>query len=256
MLRLVLSSFFLLVSVSDVGALTITDAFSSARHFGPSPFFGGFPESTNLVVGATISPSGSPTTAVATQGATTLPLSFISGPTNPDGYVGSAPFNASLTGAWSITATRGADTAGPALTNVIPGSQVLPLVQSLTINGTGFTPTLTWVLPDLTGLTANLTAVTVFSPNQVALGFFNQASVQSQFTVPTGVLQSGQSYFFDVSLGNFQQGLGLVNDSETFTQSAYSPDSLAPIPEPTTLLLFGTSAAGLGLAGWRRRYHA
>jgi hypothetical protein len=30
-------------------------------------------------------------------------------------------------------------------------------------------------------------------------------------------------------------------------------DSLAPIPEPATLLLFGTTATGLALARWRRR---
>jgi hypothetical protein len=29
--------------------------------------------------------------------------------------------------------------------------------------------------------------------------------------------------------------------------------NLGAIPEPTTLLLFGTSLAGLGLARWRRR---
>jgi hypothetical protein len=30
-------------------------------------------------------------------------------------------------------------------------------------------------------------------------------------------------------------------------------DNLAPIPEPATLLLFGTTATGLALARWRRR---
>jgi hypothetical protein len=29
--------------------------------------------------------------------------------------------------------------------------------------------------------------------------------------------------------------------------------ALEPVPEPTTLLLWATSAAGLGLARWRRR---
>jgi hypothetical protein len=34
----------------------------------------------------------------------------------------------------------------------------------------------------------------------------------------------------------------------------FTPDiDLAPIPEPATLLLFATTAAGLGLAGWSRR---
>jgi hypothetical protein len=34
----------------------------------------------------------------------------------------------------------------------------------------------------------------------------------------------------------------------------FAPDLLTPIPEPATLLLFGTTAAGLGLARWRRRH--
>jgi hypothetical protein len=34
----------------------------------------------------------------------------------------------------------------------------------------------------------------------------------------------------------------------------FTPDiDLAPIPEPATLLLFGTTAAGIGIARWRRR---
>ena len=35
--------------------------------------------------------------------------------------------------------------------------------------------------------------------------------------------------------------------------TAGSVDDLTPVPEPTTLLLLGTTAAGLGLARWRQR---
>ena len=38
--------------------------------------------------------------------------------------------------------------------------------------------------------------------------------------------------------------------------SALGAANLAPVPEPTTLLLWGTTAAGPPLARWRRRYRA
>jgi len=41
--------------------------------------------------------------------------------------------------------------------------------------------------------------------------------------------------------------------SDNFISFNISGNDLAPIPEPATLLLFGTTAAGLGLVRWRQR---
>ena len=46
-----------------------------------------------------------------------------------------------------------------------------------------------------------------------------------------------------------------VNDAgAVFIYQGPIEQDLAPVPEPATLLLFGTTAAGLGLARWRRRH--
>jgi hypothetical protein len=52
--------------------------------------------------------------------------------------------------------------------------------------------------------------------------------------------------FWQFNFGNqFQTGFALQGDLTSL--------DLAPIPEPATLLLLGTTAAGLGLARWRQR---
>jgi len=228
---------------ADAFALVIYNPiFNSVRNFGPNPI--GITPGVRLVFGAQVSPSGFPTIVTATQGGTTVSLVFVGSPTLPDNYVGVLPFDPSLTGAWSITATRGPDAAGPVLTNVIPHPQVLPLVQGLQIIGTGLTPMLTWSLPDLSGLTANATSVTVWSadtPGAQSLANFNLLALQTQFTIPPGTLQVGRSYVFAVTLGDVEGPLGLVNDSEAFTQTVYRP--------VTTGISGQITGAGVGLSG-------
>ena len=51
----------------------------------------------------------------------------------------------------------------------------------------------------------------------------------------------------------FLTGLTFVGDGDfTGTMTPLTED-VAATPEPATLLLFGTTLAGLGLGGWRRR---
>jgi hypothetical protein len=226
-------------------ALEITDAFNSERNFGPNPL--GLSTGAELVFGASkITPSGSPTQATATQGSVTVPLVFSPSAAIPDDYVGNVPFSSALTGAWSITATRGIEAAGPVLTNTIPNPQVLPLVENLQVIGTGFTPTLVWTLPNLSGFVANLSLVTAWSadtPNPTSQAIFNLLTVQDHFTIPTGTLEFGRRYVFAVTLGEFQQSLGLVNDSETFTQKTYTPmpaNLILPTVESGPVFRFNT----------------
>jgi hypothetical protein len=44
-----------------------------------------------------------------------------------------------------------------------------------------------------------------------------------------------------------------LGDPDTFFIASGPLSTLAPIPEPTTLLLFGSTIAGIGLARWRQR---
>jgi len=69
--------------------------------------------------------------------------------------------------------------------------------------------------------------------------------VQQTFVVPNDATR--------LFLGTMD-GFGWFNNSGAFSVSGdLASGDLAPIPEPATLLLFGTTAAGLGLARWRQR---
>jgi hypothetical protein len=228
---------------ADAAPLTITNPFSSVRNFGPS-FFG--PATEMMVVGAQISPSGSSTTAVATQGSTTLLLRFGGSPTLPNNYVGNIPYSSALTGAWSITAMNGADSAGPVLTNVVPFVETIPLVSNLAILNDGSTPTLTWTLPNLTGFTVNTVLVTVYDSNGSAQDIFNLGAGATSFTLPatepTAPLIPGVQYYFQVTLGYYDPAYGLIDDSETFTQSAFSVPPACFFPSEQTF----SATGGLG----------
>jgi hypothetical protein len=246
------------VSPASASSLDIYYAFNSVRNLGPSIFA---PESTSMVFGAYISPSGSPTTAIATQASKSVPLSFQPSAKSPDQYVGVRPYDASLTGAWSITAANGANIAGPVLTNTIPFVEAIPLVNNLVVATGGLTPTLTWTLPDLAGVVINTELVSVITGNSTLTRFTadefnicaplcNNSLLLSSYVIPDGKLLSNTAYTFQVSLGYYSPTYGLIDVSETFTQGFFVPEAT---PLPAALPLFATGLGALGLLGWRRK---
>ena len=255
-------AFLLLSTVAlpqSVQALAIDDVFHFRINRGPNQV--GQQAGDVVAVGAQqIVPSGPPTTVTATQGNTTRSLAFVPFSFLPDLYTSVQPFNPGLVDSWTLTVTNGVETV-TALTPPIPNPKIIPLVTGLQIVGTGPTPTLQWTLPNLSGFSVDQLGVRVFDLDHPVGGvgdivFDNSLSSQAlgsnatSFVIPDGILQIGTNYAFSVTANDFESaatfGSFVSNRSETFS------DPFQPVPEPATLLLFGSTAAGLALARWRR----
>jgi hypothetical protein len=248
------------LDLSDASAsdITISGQFNFRDNRGPNPV-GVVAGDRNLVGATNITPSGAGTTVEATQGAVTLVVPFLPFTALPNSHSTSFPFDPALVGAWTITAT---DAAGPvtALTNPIPNPEVMPLVTNVQVIGTDVTPTVSWTLPDLTGLGVDRELVRVLDLDRTVFGtvkdvIFVSANLPvgtTAFTIPNGLLHVGGHYAFDVMVDDFTSVAGgplfLQNRSETFTPTPFSP-----VPEPSTLGLMIFSVGALtGLAVRRK----
>ena len=248
---------FGLTVASAAEALVITNPFHFLDHTGPNPV--GLAVGEVQQLGAFVSPSGPPTIVTATQGTTVLNLVHTPHPIFPNDYELVFPFNPSLSGSWLISANRGSDSA-TATAQAITPPILLPLVDNLRVLGSGLTPTLLWEWPDLTGLNVDGTGIRVINALTTAQIYSScsgqecisfppgDAGTPGEFQIPPGVLEFCNSYIFRVGLFDLREDGSTMNRSATFTQSPFHP-----VPEPSTLFMFGIGALSLAGLRWKSR---
>jgi hypothetical protein len=176
-----------------------------------------------IVVTATVSPSGLPTLAYVEQGGERQPLTHFAQPASPDLYVYWRRFDAAFTGSWRIVAERGDARAVPATTPALARPQQLPFVRDVRVAGKGATPRLRWQLPDLAGFDIDRIRIAVRGGPRVQGRFLSALYTSgdlppgaTSFRIPAGVLTPGEHYVFQVMLDDLEGGR-LENRSSSFS---------------------------------------
>jgi hypothetical protein len=181
------------------------------------------------------SPSGSGTAVTAQQvsgGANNATLTHSPSPLFPDDYYARFDFNSGLTGQWLITATNGTETVMK-LSPVLDDVRQLPLAQSLSVSTASgqLTPTLLWTgfdsgqFPGFSGTPADgsddfsLRVRVRYTDGRSMWQSEVLSTSVTSYTLPAGVLVSGQNYILEILLNhyNYQSGEWILsNRSENF----------------------------------------
>ncbi len=228
---------FLTTGASLVGALVVflasgtasaaqEMAISKLEHFTDNRGWNeaGLSPTHQIVVTATVVPSDFPTLVFAEKDGVRQPLSHFPQPSAPDLYVSWRRFEPASTGSWRIVAERGEARSTPAWTPVLAKPQEVPLVRNVRVTGKGAGPRLSWELPDLTGFDIERIRVGVRGGKRVHGRFMSLLYTSgdlpptaTSFTIPAGVLATGERYVFQVMLEDLEGG-ELENRSLTFSE--------------------------------------
>lgn len=144
----------------------------------------------------------------------------------------------SLTGAWTVVATDQSGSTTVSL-QAISNPQILPFVDNLRVTQSGTTPSISWDLPDLSGFDVDLVRLRVgHAASNATIFQINLPTISTtSFTMPSGVLQVGESYNFRVMLTDLD-ATGVENRSNTYTGNV----TLVPEPSQYALLSLGLLA--------------
>ena len=177
-----------------------------------------------VIVTATVSPSGLPTLVFAERDGARLPFTHFPQPGTPDLYVLWQRFEPGPPGSWRVIAERGEARAAPVSTAVLAKPQEVPLVSDLRVTGQGAQPLLHWKLPDLSGFDVERIRVGVRGGERLHGRFLSLLYASgdlpptaTSFRIPAGVLAKGERYVFQVMLEDLE-GEELENRSLTFSE--------------------------------------
>jgi len=161
-------------------------------------------------------------------------------------YFASRPYDTSLLGSWFLTLS--AEPTFPVAnrldvpTPAIGGIGLMPYVPSMTVQGAGTTPTVSWTLPtlpaglELNGITVLVTDLTslkdVVSTSPSGGTDFKQADVvffarlagnETSFQIPDGTLQLGRQYSIGIRLEDWRDaaGTGVTANLESVSTSFF-----------------------------------
>lgn len=174
-----------------------------------------------VVVEATVEPSGFPTLVFAEQGGERQPMVHWRTAATPHLYVLWLRFDAAKAGPWRIVAERGeARAVAEVPANAL--ARKVALAERVRVAGAGTQPQVRWALPGRAGAIDRI-RVAVRGGERVHGRFLDVIHVSpalppdaKALRIPAGVLQRGERYIFEVMLEQLDAGR-VANRSEAFS---------------------------------------
>lgn len=217
-------------------ALMLTEPYAIRQLTGPN-ILNRMEPGDVMRLGVFASRSELPTTVAAVQGDRQVDLPFYRGPILDDLYDTVIPFDPTMIGPWTITATRGGETA-TAEAPGIPSLFDLPLLIGLAAENREGGGVLSWTWPDVSearaaGLTIGVSIMATQEDNydEYVLSFglrdnpigVGEAGERFSIAIPDGELEGGKLFLFRVLLQFYDASHALVAESVTFAGKLYSP---------------------------------
>jgi len=200
-------------TVAKIEQLTENRGWNEA---GVGPYF-------QMVLFATISPSGLPTLAFAERDGERQPLTHVGQGSEPDRYAHWLRFDAAKAGPWRIVAERDGAKSAAVVTPGIARPWQVPLAKELAVTAKGGQPLLTWELPDLGGRSIERIRIWVRGGPRIQGRFLSVQWISPElpptatsFAIPLDLLKEGERYIFQVTLENLEGGV-VKNRSMAFT---------------------------------------
>ncbi|GAB6194367.1 hypothetical protein [Desulfocastanea catecholica] len=198
-----------------------------------------------------------PSTVIASQGGVERSLIFYPVYLDPNHFVSSLTYNPLLVNNWDFHITNGSDTA-VTFSPDIAGVERMPFVTSMSLTGSGTTPTFNWTAP--IGSPHDGVSIWIFDLqdfiNQSARNIYikNLARTDTMFQVPDNILQPNHLYSVAIQLDGYRD---LSSSNPLFTRLErrsrsffdFSTETL-PVPDDAPIYLpsvdpFGSPNGGV-----------
>jgi hypothetical protein len=177
-----------------------------------------------MIVVATVSPSGFPTLVYAEQDGVRQAFTHFAQASTPDRYVLFQRVEPRSAEPWRVVAERDGLKSAPVPSRGIAQAWQVPLAKDVRVAGKGAMPRVNWALPDLGRRAVGRIRVVVRGEPRIH-GRFMSALYTSDslpptatgFAIPQGVLKPGERYIFQVSLEDME-GSEVRNRSMSFSE--------------------------------------
>jgi hypothetical protein len=144
-------------------------------------------------------------------------IAFRPGPADPNFFSSTVPFDSNLLGNWTLSFSNGPNTSASTLSlpsNAMP----VPFINSITLSGSGLTPTFSWTPPPATtvnGYRINIFDISLIQPdNNGNVVSLNLPPTQTTYTVnpadfviPGYAFTAGTQYQMEISLLQTRDGM-------------------------------------------------